>query len=224
MAYGFSGKIGLLGCFLVLAGLFCPGGMAEQPNAPVQLIELQQESAGRLLQEDQVAADSEYQVGPENALQIDVFYGKGERISQKVRVSARGTINFPLIGEMQAAGLTVAGLENRLAQLLGADFLINPQVTVYIEEYSTVSILGEVRKSGVYPIKGRLTLVELVSLAEGFTKIAARNKVKVLRTHQSGEQETIPVRVGDLMNKDGDERENLVLRAGDVVIVPESLF
>lgn len=167
---------------------------------------------------------SEYQLGTENVLQIDVYYGKGEKISQKVRVSSRGFITFPLVGEVEVAGLTVSGLQDKLTKMLGQDYLVNPQVTVFIEEYSTVSIIGEVKKPGAYPIKGRLSVLELISLAEGFTKIAAPNKVKVIRTHPDGNREEIPVRVNDIINKDSGDKENVILRAGDMVIIPESIF
>ncbi|MBU9888966.1 MAG: polysaccharide export protein [Candidatus Omnitrophica bacterium] len=167
---------------------------------------------------------SEYQIGPENALQIDVYYGKDEKISQKVRVSSGGVINFPLVGEVEVAGLTVAQLQDKLKQLLEKDYLVNPQVTAFIEEYSTVAIMGEVEKPGAYEIKGRLTVVELISLAEGFTKIAAPNKVKVIRTNPDGTKTETLVRVRDIMNKDSNDKESPILRSGDVVIVPESLF
>jgi polysaccharide export outer membrane protein len=167
---------------------------------------------------------SEYIIGPENAIQIDVYYGKNEKISQKVRVSSTGVINFPLIGQVEAAGLTVTGLQDKLRIMLEKDYLVNPQVTAFIEEYSTVTIMGEVRKPGAYPIKGRLTVVELISLAEGFTKIAAPNKVKVIRVNAAGVREEMPVRVYDIMNKDQADRENVVLRSGDIIVVPESIF
>ncbi len=166
----------------------------------------------------------EYQIGTENVLQIDVYYGKGEQLSQKVRVSSRGTISFPLLGDVHVLGLTVSNLQNKLTLLLSRDYLVNPQVTVFIEEYSTVSILGEVKRPGAYPLKGQLTVLELVALSEGFTKIASPNKVKVIRTHSDGRREEILVRVNDIINKDGFGQDNLVLRAGDLVIVPESLF
>lgn len=170
------------------------------------------------------AATVEYQIGPENVLQIDVYYGKGEKISQKVRVSSRGIITFPLVGEVEAGGLTVSGLQDKLTGLLGKDYLVNPQVTVFIEEYSTVSIMGEVKKPGAYPIKGRLSVMELISLAEGFTSIAAPNKVKVIRNGPDGNREEIQVRVNDIINRESGDKDNVVLRAGDMVIVPESIF
>ena len=167
---------------------------------------------------------SEYKIGPENVLLIDVYYGNGEKISQRVRLSSRGVINFPLIGEIQVEGLTVPELQDKLSNLLEKDYLVNPQVTVFIEEYSTVSIMGEVKKPGAYPIKGRLTVVELISLAEGFTKIAAQNKVKVIHAKPDGSKEETLVHVYDFMNKNKNQQNNVVLHAGDVVIVPESFF
>lgn len=172
----------------------------------------------------QGVSSSEYIIGPENAIQIDVYYGKNEKISQKVRVSSTGVVNFPLIGQVEAAGLTVTGLQDKLRVMLEKDYLVNPQVTAFIEEYSTVTIMGEVRKPGAYPIKGRLTVLELISLAEGFTKIAAPNKVKVIRVNAAGVREEMPVRAYDIMNKDQADKENVVLRSGDIIVVPESIF
>lgn len=169
-------------------------------------------------------APTEYQIGPENVLQIDVFYGKNEKITQRVRVSPRGTITFPLIGEVQVSNLTVSQVQEKIYQLLEKDFLVNPQVNIFIEEYSTVSIMGEVNKPGAYPIKGKLTVVELISLAQGFTKIAAPNKVKVIRPNQDGTKEEFFVKVYDLMNKDGADNDAVELKAGDVVVVRESVF
>lgn len=186
--------------------------------------------ARALAAEEQSATPSEdstssnYQIGSENSLQIDVYYGKDEKISQKVRVSPAGMIQYPLVGGVNIGGLTVSEAQEKLRRLLAKDYLVNPQVTIYIEEYSTVSIVGEVEKPGAYPIKGRLTVMELISLAEGFSKIAAPNKVKVIRTRPDGSKEEIMVRVKDLMNKKSADQEDVLLMGGDVVIVPESFL
>jgi len=169
------------------------------------------------------AEEKAYRVGPENLLQIDVHYGKDGKISQKVRVSSKGMITFPLIGEVEVNGLTVSELEKKLYTLLEKDYLVNPQVSVVIEEYSTVSVMGEVKKPGSYPIKGKLTVVEAISIAEGFTKIASPNRVKVIRTNSDGTKTEIPVRINDIVNK-GAQEGDIDLQGGDVVIVPESLF
>jgi polysaccharide biosynthesis/export protein len=169
------------------------------------------------------AEGKDYQVGPENLLQIDVHYGKDGLISQKVRVSSKNQITFPLIGEVDVNGLTISDIEKKLYTLLEKDYLVNPQVNVVIEEYSTVSVMGQVTKPGSYPIKGRLTVVEAISLAEGFTKIASPNRTKVIRTNADGTKTEIPVRLGDIM-KGGRQKSNIDLQGGDVVVVAESLF
>ena len=169
------------------------------------------------------AEQSGYQIGPENVLQIDVYYGRDKELSRKVRVSSKGYITFPLLGEVEVNGLTVAGLEKKLTELLEKDYLVNPQVSVFIEEYSTVSILGQVEEPGSYEIKGKLTVVELISMAGGFTKIADTNNVRVMRTNPDGSKETIRVKAWDIINR-GKEEDDLQLQPGDIVTVTESFF
>lgn len=168
-------------------------------------------------------SSGEYRIGPENAILIEVYYGRDRNLSRKVRVSSDGFITFPLLGKVEVKGLTVSELENELTTLLAKDYLVNPQVSAFIEEYSTVSILGQVKDPGAYPIKGKLSLVELISMAKGFTKIANTNGVKIIRTNPDGSKQTITVRVNDIINK-GKEEEDVRLEPGDIVTVPESFF
>lgn len=164
-----------------------------------------------------------YEIGPENALLINVYYGRDKNLERKVRVASDGYITFPLLGKVEVMGLTISDLENKLTELLGEDYLVNPQVSVYIEEYSTVAILGQVKEPGSFEIKGKLTVVELISMAGGFTKIADTNNVKVIRTEPEGSKRTISVRVNDIINK-GKEDEDIKLKPKDIVTVGESFF
>jgi protein involved in polysaccharide export with SLBB domain len=166
---------------------------------------------------------SGYRIGPENVLQIDVYYGRDRELSRKVRVSSTGRITFPLLGEVDVAGLSIAELEQKLTDLLDRDYLVNPQVSVFIENYSTVSILGQVKEPGSFEIKGSLTLIELISLAGGFTKIAATNDVRIMRTRLNGSKTTIKVRANDIINR-GREEDDVSLEPGDIITVPESFF
>lgn len=167
---------------------------------------------------------NEYKIGSENNLQIDIYYGKGEKISQKIQVSSKGDIICPLVGEVHAQGLTVAALEKKLTDMLGKDYLVNPQVIVSIEDFSTVSIIGEVKMPGLYPIKGKLTVVELISQAQGFTNIASPNKVKIIRTKPDGTKKEILVRVSDIINKNSGANNDVDLQGGDEVMVPQSIL
>jgi polysaccharide export outer membrane protein len=201
----------------MLAFALFPGGTAfsEEKKAPAQ--EKKETPA------DKNIPSEEYRLGPENVLVIEVYFGKDETINKKVRVTAKGMITFPLLGEVPVSGLTISELESKLTYLLEKDYLVNPQVSVFIEEYSTVSILGQVEHPGSFPIKGRLSVVELISLAGGFTKIAAKNNVRILRKTPDGAQKTIIVNVNDIINK-GIEDQDITLEPGDIVTVPESFF
>ena len=176
-----------------------------------------------VLSSEAVEEKSGYTIGPENVLIIDVYYGRDKNLNRKARVSSKGYITFPLLGEVEVNGLTIAELESELTELLEKDYLINPQVSVFIEAYSTVSILGQVKEPGSFEIKGRLSVIELISLAGGFTKIAATNDVRIMRVSPDGSRTTIKVKANDIINK-GREDEDVQLKPGDIVMVPESFF
>lgn len=173
--------------------------------------------------EERGEVNPEYRIGPENVLIINVFYGRDKEMERKVRVSSKGVINFPLLGEVEVEDLTISELESKLTNLLEKDYLVNPQVSVFIEEYSTVSILGQVEEPGNYEIKGKLSVVELISKAGGFTKIAHTNNVWVIRTNKDGSKTKMHVKVNDIINH-GKEEEDILLQPGDIVTVSESFF
>lgn len=165
----------------------------------------------------------EYRIGPGNVLQIDVFYGKPETLSKRVRVSPRGIITFPLLGEVKIGDLTVSEAKEKLTYLLKKDFFVNPQVFIFVKEHSQVFITGEVEEEGAYPLKGNLTVIELISLAGGFTEIASPNRVRIIRTLPDGSKKEIRVRAYDAIHR-GKKEAHILLEPGDMVIVPESFF
>lgn len=165
----------------------------------------------------------EYRIGPENILQIDVFYGKPETLSKRVRVSPRGIITFPLLGEVKIEDLTVSEAKEKLAYLLKKDFFVNPQVFIFVKEHSQVFIMGEIEEEGAYPLEGNLTVIELISLAGGFTEIASPNRVRIIRTLPDGSKKEIMVRAHDAIHR-GKKEAHILLEPGDMVIVPESFF
>jgi polysaccharide export outer membrane protein len=161
----------------------------------------------------------DYLIGPDDALKITVY--REEDMDREVRVSSDGYISFPLLGKVKVEGMTVSELENNLTAGL-KKFLKNPQVSVYIQEYSTITVSGQVQKPGSFPLRGEMSVIEAISMAGGFTKIAAQNGVKVMRL-ENGKKKTILVRVADISKK-GDKSEDVLLKRGDIVYVPESLF
>jgi polysaccharide biosynthesis/export protein len=132
----------------------------------------------------------EYRMGPGDLLKIDVF--QAEKFSRTVRVSMRGDISLPLIGSVHAAGLTSQELEDLLARRLKERYLQDPQVSVFIEEFTSqrVTIEGLVKKPGVYPLMGgNASLLQTIAIAGGPEEIAATNKVQLFRANAGGTKE-----------------------------------
>ena len=110
---------------------------------------------------------SDYIIGPEDVLTIKVFDVK--ELDETVRVANDGTIAMPLLGRIEASGLTADQLRDRLEAALGKNLLQNPQVSVFVKQFHArpVSIVGAVTKPGLYQITGPRSLVEMLSLAGG---------------------------------------------------------
>jgi polysaccharide export outer membrane protein len=124
-----------------------------------------------------------YRIGPSDKLSISVF--QVEDLSfEEIFVDASGKLQLPLLGSVQAAGLTPAELSTDLERRLGERYLRNPRVSVSVSEAASqkITIDGAVMKPGVYEMRGRTTLLQAVAMAEGGTRIADLKKVAVFRT------------------------------------------
>jgi polysaccharide export outer membrane protein len=144
---------------------------------------------------------------------------KVPELSRSVQVADTGTINLPLVGEVPAAGMTAQEVERSLARKLGAKFLQNPQVTVYVREYQSqrVTVEGAVRSQGVFPLKGRTTLMQIIAMAGGLdTK--SDSTVVVVRIRD----ETRTGARFDLDDIKSGKAADPVLEAGDMVMVGTS--
>ena len=167
-----------------------------------------------------MGASQDYKIGIGDLLQIEVY--DEEDLTKEVRVLTDGTISFPLLGAFLAAGKTVGELEALITQKLGEKYLVNPQVTVFVKEFSQVYVFGEVKKPGSFPLYGKMSVFEAVTLAGGFTEIANPAKVKVIRADSHGEV-SYEVDLNRLTKK-GDTSSDMELQANDRVIVPRSFF
>ncbi|HZT71351.1 MAG TPA: polysaccharide biosynthesis/export family protein [Terriglobia bacterium] len=118
----------------------------------------------------EISAGPDYQIGPEDVLQITVF-GVPD-LNETVRVANDGTIALPLLGRISASGLTADQLRDKLEKALGKNLLQNPQVGVFVSQFQArpVSIVGAVEKPGLYQITGPRNLIEMLSLAGGLAK------------------------------------------------------
>ena len=166
----------------------------------------------------------DYRLQPEDVLQITVY--EQLDLTTKVRITSKGKIAFPLLGKVEAAGLTVSELDDKLTKLLAEDYLVSPQVSVFIEEYSVkqVSVLGAVKEPGKYDMytERETTVLEAVAMAGGFSDVAKVNGTRVIR-NENGEERAIPIRVTDITTK-GMKEKDIPLKPGDIIFVPESFF
>jgi len=168
-----------------------------------------------MLQENQ---GREYRIGAKDLLEISVF-GLDE-MSQTVRVSEKGKITLPLLGEIEVEGLTKTGLEKKLSQLLEEKYLQNPQVTVFIKEYQSkrVFMLGAVEKPGPYELLGSQTLLQFISQAGGLTSDVG-DEIIIIRKLQDGTNKSLRIPIDDLI-LEGDSSLNIALEPNDIVNIP----
>lgn len=110
---------------------------------------------------------TDYRIGAQDLLAISVF--GVQELAKEVRVNSNGQISLPLIGGMMAGGLTIPELERELARKYADGYLQNPQVSVFVKEFTSqrVTLEGAVAKPGIYPITGRTTLLQAIALAGG---------------------------------------------------------
>lgn len=163
-------------------------------------------------------ASQGYAIGPRDTLDITVF--QAPELSKTYQVSERGTIAFPLAGDVDAGGKTTHELEQELRKKLGTNYVRNPQVSVLLKENFSqrVTVEGSVRKPGGVPIPGGgLTLLQAIAEAQGFDD-AASATVVVFR-HENGKRLAGRYDVSSI--RDGGA-EDPQLQAGDVIVVPNS--
>ncbi len=158
-------------------------------------------------------------LGPGDLVEVRVFQEPDH--SGIWRVSPEGTIDYPLCGKVELTGRTTSTAADSLRECL-TRYLRRPQVSVLIREYNSkkIFVFGEVQKPGTFPHEGEMTIIQAITLAGGFTKLAAKNSTNVTRIVE-GQERKIRVPVEDI----GVGREkNFLLQPGDIVFVPESFF
>ncbi len=159
-------------------------------------------------------------LGPGDVFEVKVYDEKD--LSNIYRVSAAGTINFPLVGKVHVEGMTATDAADRIQDMLGKKYLRNPQVSVFIKEYNSkkISVFGQVNKPGTFKYEDNMSVTQAVSMAGGFTKMAAKDDTNVTRI-EAGEEKKYPVPVESIAQ---GQAKNFYLQPGDIVYVPESIW
>ena len=125
----------------------------------------------------ETVADGEYRLGPADQLRVAVF--GHDDLSNDYTVASNGTISFPLIGDIMAEGLTVAEFQRLTEEKLSEGYLKSPRVSAEIMTFRPFYILGEVTRAGDYPYTNKLTVLNAIATAGGFTHRANRKVVAI---------------------------------------------
>lgn len=156
---------------------------------------------------------------------LDIAVYQEPDLKSTLRVSAEGTIVFPLIGNLSVGGLTPHGAAQAIRDRLAKGFLINPQVSVTVMEFSKrrFTVLGEVQKPGSYdmPPQQDVTVLQAIGMAGGYTRIANPGKVTLMRKLESDPQ-TFSLDARKMAS--GNAESAFIVQPGDVITVAESRF
>jgi polysaccharide export outer membrane protein len=158
----------------------------------------------------QVQELSSYKLGSGDMISIRVL-GEDDLKRERVRLSDAGTLSFPVLGEIRVKGMTVGALEDYITRGLKGRYLLNPQVTISIDEYRNYFVNGMVEKPGGYAFAPGLTVRKAISVAGGFKERASREKINIIRD----DDPTQTPRKVDM---------NTAVRPGDILTIEESFF
>jgi polysaccharide export outer membrane protein len=164
---------------------------------------------------------------PGDLIRISVF--QQPDLDLETRIPVTGTINYPLIGAVQAAGKNSSALEAIIRQKLAADYLQSPSVTITVREYvrRRVFIVGGVAKPDGYEMsnEARMTVLQLVAAAGGFTERASKDIVQVVRRHAGGERTVLTFSLAEVerLLAQGKPDADLDLWPDDLVVVPAAI-
>lgn len=206
------------------APVSAPASAPVAAPAPDPRLVAEKEEAGIAAALKQIGqSKTDYRISSADLIAVTVY--QDLEMNRKVRVNANGTVSMPLIGAVKVGGMTLieaqAAIEGKLAQ-----YLVNPQVSLFIEEYGnkTVFVMGEVQRPGSYPIptESRLTVLEAISTAGGFTPVAGQDRTRVLR-NVNGVSVSYTIEV-KAITQQGQKEKDLVLEPNDVIYVPQSFF
>lgn len=183
------------GLFFILAA--CQAGAPAAPRGPVgQQVEQQQKIGA-------------YTLGTGDQLRVTVF-GQPD-LSGQFEVDGSGSISMPLVGQVEAVGLTTPELEKRIVGLLEGDYILNPRVSAEVINYRPFYILGEVNRPGEYPYTSGLTVLNAVAASGGFT-YRANKKVVYIKSVDSSQEQAYELTT------------STVVRPGDTLRIGERIF
>lgn len=170
-----------------------------------------------VLADDASADTTGYLLQEGDVLEVSVW--KEDGLARELLVSPDGTVSFPLIGQINVKGMTVAGLEKEISRRI-AVFIPDPSVSVVLKTAtgSKFYVIGKVNKPGEFQLLGPVSVLQALSIAGGTSTFADFDSIKIIR-HENGVDTAIKFHYGDI--EDGEKlSQNILLKSGDVVVVP----
>ncbi len=179
------------------------GGMRTAPSGPVAAVPV-------------LGLGKDYRVGPNDLIDVEVF--DLDNLKRTVRVNAAGAISLPLIGQVVIAGLTSQQVEQLIADRYREKYLQNPQVSIFIKEFTTerITVEGAVARPGIFPLTGQMTLLRVLAVAGGFGAIANRSEVMLYRVN---DQKVREVAVFNVEHIRAGKSEDPVVKGDDLIVV-----
>jgi polysaccharide export outer membrane protein len=208
-----AGRVAASMCLLLQSSLWAQAGAGSAAAAP------NAEPAQKVDTPASKPHDDSFVIGNDDVLAINVW--KEPDISRPtVPVRSDGKISLPLVGEVQAAGLTPLKLEKDIASKL-KNFISEPEVTVMVQQVNSqkFNILGQVARPGSYVIANSPTVLDAIALAGGFRDFAKQKSIYVLRQNADGSQTRIPFNYKEVV-KTQSPAQNIKLQPRDTIIVP----
>jgi polysaccharide export outer membrane protein len=160
---------------------------------------------------------ADYRIGPGDVLDISVW--KDEALTKLVTVLPDGKFSFPLIGDVVAAGKTVAALRNELNKKI-EQYVPGPNLSVVVQQVNSmlIYIIGRVNKPGRFALNSDINVLQALSMAGGLNPFAKKNKIMIFRK-QGTKTVIFPFRY-DYVSKGEQLGENIMLKRGDTIVVP----
>jgi polysaccharide export outer membrane protein len=169
------------------------------------------------------APESNYIIGPGDTL--EVFVWRNQELSVTVPVRPDGKISTPLVEDMVAVGKTPPQLARDMEKVLSL-YVREPKVNIIVttaaSAFSLVKVVGQVQKPSALPYREGMRVLDAILAVGGLTQFASGNRARIVRM-ENGKQTIIHVKVADLVNN-GDVQQNALLKPGDVLVVPQSIF
>jgi len=161
----------------------------------------------------------DYKIGPDDLIEVQVF--GVDQLTRTVRVNSRGMISLPLIGSLEVGGMNAQQAEAIIVAKLAESYLQDPQVSLFIKEYTSqrVTIEGAVNRPGVYPLRGPTTLLQTLAVAGGQGGLSDMSEVMLFRADATGKREPV---MYDVERIRAGELDDPVVVNEDLIVVKRS--